>query len=245
MFRTTRRVFLPLCAIAIASCVGKGVIDPGEQTQVEGTPSRVALTSEHLRPIADCSDLQSTLELYYTRLTEEGIAKNRQTALETLSSFNDWCVQPANTGGGGCGCGGGSILVANTDRGDTYQYDDFSTTNNQVAGVDEADFVENDGGHIYQVAGDQLVILAAFPADNTRVVSSTPIEGRPTRLFVEHDRAVIFAHVADEADCDGTELVGDGHLRITVLDVSDLTAPRIEREIDLDGTFVDARRIGS
>jgi len=35
------------------------------------------------------------------------------------------CGTPDESGGGGCGCGGGgSILIANTDLGDTYQYAD-------------------------------------------------------------------------------------------------------------------------
>lgn len=34
------------------------------------------------------------------------------------------CGTPNQTGGGGCGCGGGSILINMTDRGDTYQYSD-------------------------------------------------------------------------------------------------------------------------
>jgi MYXO-CTERM domain-containing protein len=34
------------------------------------------------------------------------------------------CGTPEMSGGGGCGCGGGSILVNNTDYGDTYQFAD-------------------------------------------------------------------------------------------------------------------------
>jgi hypothetical protein len=38
------------------------------------------------------------------------------------------CGAPNMTGGGGCGCGGGSILIAMTDVGDTYQYaDDYDS----------------------------------------------------------------------------------------------------------------------
>ena len=38
------------------------------------------------------------------------------------------CGAPNRTGGGGCGCGGGAILINNTDQGDTYQFgDDFDT----------------------------------------------------------------------------------------------------------------------
>ena len=34
------------------------------------------------------------------------------------------CGTPNQTGGGGCGCGGGSILINNSDIGDTYQFSD-------------------------------------------------------------------------------------------------------------------------
>jgi hypothetical protein len=44
---------------------------------------------------------------------------------ECDNTFGD-CGTPEQSGGGGCGCGGGSILVNNTDLGDTYQFaDDF------------------------------------------------------------------------------------------------------------------------
>ena len=44
----------------------------------------------------------------------------------TGDSDDPACGAPEQTGGGGCGCGGGSILIAFTDQGDSYQYaDDF------------------------------------------------------------------------------------------------------------------------
>jgi len=44
----------------------------------------------------------------------------------TGNSGDPACGAPEQTGGGGCGCGGGSILIAFTDQGDSYQYaDDF------------------------------------------------------------------------------------------------------------------------
>ena len=44
----------------------------------------------------------------------------------TGDSTDPACGAPEQTGGGGCGCGGGSILIAFTDQGDSYQYaDDF------------------------------------------------------------------------------------------------------------------------
>ncbi len=56
---------------------------------------------------------------------------------------------------------------------------DYSTTNIQVAGVDEPDFIKNDGKYIYMLAGNTLVIVDAYPAKDAGIVSETPIDGRP------------------------------------------------------------------
>jgi uncharacterized secreted protein with C-terminal beta-propeller domain len=74
---------------------------------------------------------------------------------------------------------------------------DYSKTNIQVEGVDEADFVKNDGKYIYVIAQNKLVILDAFPASDATILSSTLIEGRPKDLFVNGDRLLIFMEDTD------------------------------------------------
>lgn len=69
---------------------------------------------------------------------------------------------------------------------------DYSTTNIQVEGVDEADFVKNDGKYIYVLAENKLVIVDAFPAAEAKTLSTTIIEGRPVDLFVNDDRLIVF-----------------------------------------------------
>ena len=44
--------------------------------------------------------------------------------------------------------------------------EEYSTTNIQVEGVDEADIVKNDGKYIYTVSSGKIVIVDAFPAEN-------------------------------------------------------------------------------
>ncbi len=44
----------------------------------------------------------------------------------------------------------------------------FSTTNNQVQGVDEGDTVKTDGQYLYVLSNNNLVILNAWPADQLR-----------------------------------------------------------------------------
>ena len=52
---------------------------------------------------------------------------------------------------------------------------DYSQTNVQVAGVDEADFVKNDDKYIYVIAQNKLVIVDAFPAESAKKLSETKI----------------------------------------------------------------------
>jgi len=74
---------------------------------------------------------------------------------------------------------------------------DYSTTNIQVAGVDEADFVKNDGKYIYTLTQNMLVIVDAFPAGNAKILSETKIDGNTRDLFVNQDRLVVFAEDSD------------------------------------------------
>jgi hypothetical protein len=64
-----------------------------------------------------------------------------------------------------------------------------SRTNNQVEGVDEADFVKNDGAYVYVVGNGVLRIVEA---KNPRVVSTTKLPGNVRKMFVEGDRAVVY-----------------------------------------------------
>ncbi len=68
---------------------------------------------------------------------------------------------------------------------------DYSTTNIQVEGVDEADIVKNDGSTIYAVTGQNVAIVRAFPADSMEVLSSIELDFTPQELFISGDRLVI------------------------------------------------------
>ena len=138
--------------------------------------------------------------------------------------------------------------------------DDYSTTNNQVVGVDEADFIKNDGSNIYVLADGRFQILDAWPPTEANRLSATPVEGDPKKLFVHADRAVVYSSMEqiysdDPAfqqswyggectygyDCD---FVGDGReLKMSVFDITDLTAPALIRETWFNGSYVSSRRI--
>lgn len=71
--------------------------------------------------------------------------------------------------------------------------DDFSGTNVQVPGVDEADIVKTDGKYIYQVRGNELLIVDAFPSSELGLLSTTEFDEEfiPSDIFLNEDRLVV------------------------------------------------------
>ncbi|VVB87933.1 Beta propeller domain protein [uncultured archaeon] len=75
---------------------------------------------------------------------------------------------------------------------------DHSKTNVQVEGVDEADFVKNDGKYIYTLAQNKVVIVDAFPAADAKVISEITVDGRPRDMFVNDNRLILFTEDNNE-----------------------------------------------
>lgn len=70
-----------------------------------------------------------------------------------------------------------------------------SGTNNQIAGVDEADFVKNDTKYIYVANGSSFRIIDAYPAPAAHEVANVTVPGTAKKLFVEGDRALVYSSV--------------------------------------------------
>jgi inhibitor of cysteine peptidase len=69
---------------------------------------------------------------------------------------------------------------------------DYSTTNIQVTGVDEADIVKTDGEYIYLVSGNRTIIVKAYPPAQAQVLSEIELEGTVIGIFINEDRLVVF-----------------------------------------------------
>ena len=82
---------------------------------------------------------------------------------------------------------------------------DYSGTNNQEQGVDEADFVKTDGSYIYLVnngyndwgtyPSGHVHILEIPEAGNVSYLSNISIEGRPNEMLLVDDKAVVYSNV--------------------------------------------------
>ncbi|MBT0733960.1 beta-propeller domain-containing protein [Methanoculleus bourgensis] len=126
---------------------------------------------------------------------------------------------------------------------------DYSTTNVQVEGVDEADFLKNDGKYIYVISGETLAILEAFPAEEGKIVSETRIDGIPTALFLAGDRLVVFASGTEESMTTVKGSITPVPIQRTVThayiyDIADRSEPDLVRTQTFTGSYYDARMIG-
>src|SRR3989338_567968 len=125
----------------------------------------------------------------------------------------------------------------------------YSTTNIQVEGVDEADFVKNDGKHIYTLTQNKLVIVDAFPAENAKVLSETKLEGSPRNMLVNKDRLVVFS------DGNGEEYTISQYdylprprytakTHVLVYDISNREEPELVKDYNMNGYYFESRMIG-
>jgi len=159
----------------------------------------------------------------------------------------------------GAGAAGGDSST--TGDGGRQEGVDYSGTNNQVDGVDEADFVKTDGYHIYTLNGNRLHIFGVPSFGELTPESVTPIEGYPYQMLIDTNanRAVVFSQIDVYSLPDGhplKALVGytdddtSGWYwrskelsKITVLDITDRTHPALVRELFYEGWYQTARKV--
>jgi hypothetical protein len=136
---------------------------------------------------------------------------------------------------------------------------DFSGTNNQEDGVDEADFVKTDGYYVYVLNGNRLHIFAVPEFGELLPESTIEVEGTPRQMLINREaaKAVIFSTIWPGSLPEGHPLrevlgteVDSGWMwragsvtKVTVLDVSDRGAPTLERELFLEANYQTARMV--
>ncbi|MYH42970.1 MAG: hypothetical protein F4131_04625 [Acidimicrobiaceae bacterium] len=111
---------------------------------------------------------------------------------------------------------------------------DFSGTNVQEAGVDEADIVKTDGSRIFTLSSGRLVVVDA--ASRRAAGSVTVAEGWGRELFIDGDGLLLITRSHSES----------GDRSETVLQRIDASgdAPRIVETLNVQGNYVSARSVG-
>jgi len=130
---------------------------------------------------------------------------------------------------------------------------DYSTTNVQVANVDEPDYIKNDSKYVYIVSRNTLSIIDAYPAEDAKVILKIALDIESQyiqNMFLNEDRLVIFynGQSDDEIIPQFDFIPRRSYSSVThalIVDVSDKEKPTILKDYTIDGHFKDARMIGN
>ncbi|MGH9991407.1 MAG: beta-propeller domain-containing protein [Nitrososphaera sp.] len=136
-------------------------------------------------------------------------------------------------------------------------FSEYSGTNVQVAGVDEADFIKNDGKYAYVLSGDKLTIIDAYPPEDAKVESRVSLDiaqGQSLHnMFLNGDRLVVFyqeygrQNIGPLTD-DNTEYAApstyEPRTHMLIIDISDRASPKVLKNYDVTGQYSSSRMIG-
>ena len=143
---------------------------------------------------------------------------------------------------------------------------DYSQTNVQVEGVDEADIVKTDGEYIYVVSNNKIYIVKAYPTKDAKVVSMLDIPNfTPQEIFIDNDRLLVFGNISFEYKYpEDTDDIGKpvdqqeesfkimpsyyhptyrNFMSVRLYDTQDKSNPKLLRKLFFEGDYVTSRKV--
>jgi len=133
---------------------------------------------------------------------------------------------------------------------------DYSKTNVQVEGVDEADIVKTDGTYIYYVSSDKIVIVNAKDNENLKIVSELKYDEEnfyPTELYVYENKLIVIGqehnnHYDRLIEVDSmysiSSMANNTFTVAKLYDTEKKNKPKLEREVEVEGNYLSSRMIG-
>lgn len=137
---------------------------------------------------------------------------------------------------------------------------DFSQTNVQVNGVDEADWVKTDGHYVYQISGSRVLIADIADPKKPRLAAELEYgteEGfQPQQLYIDEERLLVIGTVHSYLAIDDTMAKASSKMaiwpsygnksavRTYVYELSEDGKPALIRQLEQEGSYLSSRKIG-
>lgn len=226
----------------------------GSVVKWDGINGEVSIDrEENLLPVVGSFDKLKEL-MEDAQQTQENMVYDRLT-VDRLTVK----AAPASAGKSTASGAAESSTAASADKKANAGSADYSATNVQVQGVDEADIVKTDGEYIYQVNKGRIVIARAYPAGEMRVVSTVSLEDRkllPSEIYVDGDLLVVIGQASppiykdqDEEQAGVSKVIlppiRQNNLKAIVYNIGSKTDIKAVKEVELGGRYVTSRKIGS
>lgn len=107
----------------------------------------------------------------------------------------------------------------------------FTTTNDQVRGVDELDIVKTDGTYLYVASSQTVSIIKAYPVNKSALVSAINLPDYSViGMALGSQRLAVLAHSLVNSSVD-----------LRLYDVLSPSSPSLVNSVAVDGSFVGAR----
>ncbi|MDD2585616.1 MAG: beta-propeller domain-containing protein [Syntrophomonadaceae bacterium] len=183
----------------------------------------------------------------FTNLPVVGSMENLKQLLQEVKNYeNDVVVED-------------SVQLEKTKEANVRQSSDFSETNVQVSGVDEADLVKTDGNYIYKVNQAKVIIIKAKPAEQMQVVSrinfANDFRAQELHLYGNYLVAIGTSSFSPPARLRSmnkmkANIYPPPHYNLKktkaiVYNIENRNQPEKIREVELDGKYLSSRRINS
>ena len=253
-----RRNTKPFLAISLVLLLGMsgctGLFDSDEPYEMIptdlGDVAKRSIGSPNLEIFSDCNELEIALK---QSIEEEA----RTSLLQAVDEVYYW--------GGGMWLEGDAEMAmddagsatSSTPPPTTRQEGvDYSGTNNQEQGVDEADFVKTNGYNIFFVDNGVLHIMDVPEFGEIEHASTTDIQGSPVAMMLNEDNLVVVSTVSNwniDYDDPLQEAMGwsddwygwrtNTLTKFTVFDISNSSSPEINRELYIEGYYMTAREV--
>ena len=167
------------------------------------------------------------LKAYFTRLLE--LQKNNEE-FSLFSSENAVTTEES----------------ADSASGESGSSGDYSSTNNQVAGVDEADLVKTDGSYIYSISESRVIVTDVERPESLSVAAELTFQEEmyPQQLFLSEDVLVVMGSKFITKPADSipqSHLSGLGITSVYLYDISKPASPQLIREFGAEGSLNGAR----
>ena len=123
----------------------------------------------------------------------------------------------------------------------------YSTTNIQVAGVDEADIVKTDGEFIYLVSGANVIILKAYPTEEAQILSKITFNDTCfAGIFVSQDgnKLAVLGCKYKFPESYYRSFIIDVKTFANVYDISNKSEPALLTNFTMTGSYFNSRMIG-
>ncbi|MCC6225129.1 MAG: beta-propeller domain-containing protein [Microthrixaceae bacterium] len=236
----------------VAACSGSGPGDDGSATTTTGSPPLAQ------QPAYELGKIQLVSAVQRTDSCNDLLARLRRLGDEHVGPYGfgwGYGVMPLAEGAARGDVAAASDMSAGGPQAATAapQEKSFSGTNNQEAGVDEADMVKSDGERLYVLRDNRLVIVdVSAGGPGGKVLGSVSFEEASPMSMLLGDGVVMVlsqryfdpADMKGDGSADPLRALGVSRTQVSMVDVSDPTSPKVTDDVEIDGDLAAARLVG-